>query len=73
MLRLNEKNFQPEELPHELFLTTRQITKISNAFDKNISTDIKLSKDQISIFSRNCDSIINNDKISRSKVKLTNT
>ena len=27
MLRINEKNFEDEELPHELFLTTRQITK----------------------------------------------
>ena len=28
MLRLNKKNFEAEELPHELFLTTRQTTKI---------------------------------------------
>ena len=27
ILRLNKKNFQDEELPHELFLTTRQTTK----------------------------------------------
>ena len=26
MLRLNKKNFEDEELPHELFLTTRQTT-----------------------------------------------
>ena len=35
-------------MPHELFLTTRQTTKIRNAFANNISTDIKLSKAQIS-------------------------
>ena len=28
ILRLNKKNFEAEELPHELFLTTRQTTKI---------------------------------------------
>ena len=44
ILRLNNKNFQDEEL----FLTTRQTTKIRNVFAKNMSTDIKLSKAQIS-------------------------
>ena len=29
-LRLNKKNFEDKELPHELFLTTRQTTKIRN-------------------------------------------
>ena len=38
-LRLNKRNFEDEELPHELFLTTRQTTKIRNA--NNMSTDIK--------------------------------
>ena len=28
--RLNKKNFEDKELPHELFLTTRQTTKIRN-------------------------------------------
>ena len=32
MLRINKKNFQNEELPHELFLTTRQTTKIRTVF-----------------------------------------
>ena len=32
ILRLNKKNVEDEELPHELFLTTRQATKIRNAF-----------------------------------------
>ena len=43
MLRINNKNFQDKELPHELFLTTRQMTNIRNAFANNMSTDIKLS------------------------------
>ena len=33
------KNFQDEELPHESSATTRQKTKIRNAFVNNISTD----------------------------------
>ena len=35
-------------MPHELFLTTKQTTKIGNAFANNISTDLRLSKAQIS-------------------------
>ena len=35
-------------MPHELFLITRQTTKIRIAFANNMSTDIKLSKAQIS-------------------------
>ena len=37
-----------KNLPHELFLTTRQATKKRNAFANNMSTAIKLSKAQIS-------------------------
>ena len=44
--KLNKKNIE-EELPHELFLTTRQTTKIRNGFANNIA-DIKLSKAHIS-------------------------
>ena len=33
--------------PHELLLTTRQKTTIRNAFNNNMSTDLKLSKTQI--------------------------
>ena len=33
-------------MPYELFLTTRQTTKIRNAFANNMSTHIKLSKAQ---------------------------
>ena len=39
-LRLAKKNFDDEELPHELFITTRQTTKIRSVFASNISTDI---------------------------------
>ena len=37
-----------KNLPHESLLTTRQKTKVRNAFNNNISTDLKLSKAQIS-------------------------
>ena len=39
ILRLLKKNFEEEELPHELFLTTRQATKIRNVFANNMSID----------------------------------
>ena len=45
---MNAKNFEDEELPHELFLTIRQGTKIRNAFPNYMATDIKVSKAQIS-------------------------
>ena len=48
ILILNKKKFQDEELPHELFLTTIQTTKLRNPFPNKISADIKLSKFQIS-------------------------
>ena len=41
--------FDGDNLPHELFLTTRPRTKRKkNAFNNNISNDLKLSKAQIS-------------------------
>ena len=46
-LRLGIKNFNKDELPHELLLTTRQNTKLRNAANNNLSADIKLSKAQI--------------------------
>ena len=46
-LRLNEKKFGDEEVPHELFLTTRQTTKLRNTFAINMPTDIKRNKAQI--------------------------
>ena len=48
ILRINNKIFQDKGLPHELFLTTRQKAKVRNAFANNISTDIKISKAQLS-------------------------
>ena len=46
-LRLGIKNFNKDELPHELLLTARQNTKLRNAINNNLATDIKLSKAQI--------------------------
>ena len=40
--------FNGNDLPYELLLTTRQKTKLRNAFSNNMSTDLKLSKAQIS-------------------------
>ena len=39
--------FNSNDLPHELFLTQRQITKLRNAIGNNMSSDTKLSKVQI--------------------------
>ena len=47
-LRMILKMFDGSDLPHELLLTTRQKTKLRNALNNNMSTDIKLSKAQIS-------------------------
>ena len=47
-LRISFKMFAQDELPHELLLTTRQKTKLRNAFNNNMSTDLKLSRAQIS-------------------------
>ena len=47
-LRMSLKIFDGNDLPHELLLTTRQKTKLRNAFNNNMSTDLKLSKAQIS-------------------------
>ena len=46
-LRLGIKNVNKDELPHELFLTTRQNTKLRNAINNNLSTVIKFSKAQL--------------------------
>ena len=47
-LRINSKTFNSDNLPHELFLKQRQITKLRNNTENNVSADIKLSKAQIS-------------------------
>ena len=46
-LRLNARMLSANNLPHELLLTTRQTTKLRNAIENKMSTDIKLSKTQI--------------------------
>ena len=45
--RIYKKKCQDEELPHELFRTTRQTNKIEHPFAKHMSTDIKLCKARI--------------------------
>ena len=47
-LRMNIKMFNGNILSHELLLTTRQKTQLRNAFKNNISTNLKLSRAQIS-------------------------
>ena len=47
ILILSKKKFEDKELSHELFLITRQKTKIRNAFTNNTFLDIKLSKIQL--------------------------
>ena len=47
-LPIGIKIFNKNDLPHyELLLTTRQNTKLRNAVNNNMATDIKLSKAQI--------------------------
>ena len=46
-LRISLKMFKDNDLPHQLLLTTRQKTKIRNAFSNNMPTDLKLSEAQI--------------------------
>ena len=47
-LRMSLKMFNENYLRNELLLTTRQKTKLRNAFNNNMSTDLKLSRAQIS-------------------------
>ena len=47
-LRISLKMLAGNDLPHELLLKARQTTKLRIAFNNNMSTDIKLSKAQIS-------------------------
>ena len=47
-LRISLKMFNGNNLPHGLLLTIRQKTKVRNDFNNNMSTDVKLSKAQIS-------------------------
>ena len=45
---MNLKMFGGNDLPHELLVTARQKPKLRNAFNNNMSTDLKLSRAQIS-------------------------
>ena len=47
-LRMSLKMFDGNDLLHKLLLTTRQRTKLRYAFNNKMSTDLKLSKAQIS-------------------------
>ena len=47
-LRISLKMFNGNDLPQELLLTTRQKTKLRNTFNSNMSTDLKVSRAQIS-------------------------
>ena len=47
-LRMNIKMLERNNLPHELLLTTRQKMKLRNAFENNMSANIKFCKTQIS-------------------------
>ena len=40
--------FNGNDLPYDILLTTRQKTKLRNAFNNNMTNDLKLSKAQIS-------------------------
>ena len=46
-LRKGNKNFNKEQLLHELLLTQTQINKLREKVENNMSTDIKSSKAQI--------------------------
>ena len=46
-IRISLRMFNGNDLPHELLCTARQKAKIRNAFNNNMSTDLKLSKAQI--------------------------
>ena len=48
ILRMNARMLSANNLPHELLLTTTQTTKLRNATENNMPTDIQLSKAQIS-------------------------
>ena len=47
-LRMNIRMFNGNNFPHQLLLTTRKRKKLRNTFENNMSTDIMLSKTQIS-------------------------
>ena len=46
-IRIGNKNFNKPDLLHELLLTQTRISKLREKIEKNMSTDIKLTKAQI--------------------------
>ena len=46
-IRHSNKNFNKNQLIHELYLTEQQLNKLRKKIESNMSTDIKLSKVQI--------------------------
>ena len=47
-VRMSLKMFDGNDLPHELLFTTKRKIKLRNAFNNNMSTDLKFSRTQIS-------------------------
>ena len=45
---MNARMFNGKHLPHEFLATARQTTKLRNTIENNLSTELKLSKAQIS-------------------------
>ena len=46
-IRVPNKNFNKNQLIHELYLTEQQLNKLRKKIENNMSTDVKLSKVQI--------------------------
>ena len=60
-------------MPHELFITIRQLVKIGNAIANNMLANIKLSKDQILNFSQRSVTVLQiMTNYQEARVKLTN-
>ena len=71
-LRMNIKIFNGSNLPHVLLLIARQKPKLRSAFQKNVSTDIRLSKTQISkIIQSDCFLVALLSKIAGPLMKVT--
>ena len=47
-LRMNVRMFDGNNLPHKLLLTTIQTSRLRNSIENDMSTDIKLSRAQMS-------------------------
>ena len=53
-IRLSNKNFNKNELIHELYLTEQQLNKLRKKIKNNMSADIKLSKVKINKIIKEC-------------------